>query len=219
MAKHIVLIVYIVLVVTMIVYASILSFRLKKINKWLEHYKSICKESVNQRLKGMKPFRSFEAGLSAPVIDRNLQQAYVIDTIMEYYHVNNTFNILVWDYEIISVDKNGNITYDSKEDHPQMTALMQECSLLNIKISYILSKTKYEDFKKYLLSNDMRADEILEADNVIMGDVSCWSRYQLVFLPNAGISSAYEILVGAILRIKSEDSTPSDNQQPIGGAK
>lgn len=169
------------------------------------------KEPINQRLKGTKPFKSFEAGVSAPVLDRNLQQSYVIDTILDYFHVNKTFNILVWDYEIVSVNANGRITYNSKDDHPQMTALMQECSLLNITITYVLSKTKYDDFKDYLLSNDMRADEILDADNVIMRDVSCWSKYQLVFLPNAGISSAYEILVGAILRIKTEDSIPSND--------
>lgn len=162
---------------------------------------------INQRLRGTKKFEDFNALEAGFAIDKILQNQHVINTVLDYFNARKTFSILVWDSEIVETNLNGRIIYSSKELHPQMTALLQECSLLNINISYVLSTTRCEDFKSYLLNNDLRADEILkDTDNILMRDVANWSKYQLVFLPNAGISSTYEILVGVILKIKSGDT-------------
>ena len=93
------------------------------------------------------------------------------------------------------------------EDHSKMRTirLLQVCSTLNFQIYYVddvYGKDRMMYLKQFLATRQLRCDKIIKyEDNIVIKELG---QYDVILHPYAGLSSAYEILVGVIKELQTK---------------
>ena len=126
-----------------------------------------------------------------------------VDRIFDHFKTSGTFNMLIW-WDVLATKMNdvGEIV-DDELSNINILPLLQLCSKLNIGITYVTNDYIFDEFIDYLSTHNLRADQILkDTDNDIIHD---FSKYQIVFMTNSGLSAAYDIVLSALRLIANYD--------------